>query len=62
MELTEEDITSFIAMWKEEFGDTLARDIARQEARRLLDFFAALSIAEAESRGQSPPHHGTMGP
>lgn len=61
MELTEEDIASFIAMWKEEFGDTLAPDVARQEAQRLLDFFAALSIADAESRGQSHRDHDTMG-
>lgn len=55
MTLTEADIKAFIEMWRAEFGETLPSDIARAEAMRLLDFFAAL-------RRGLPPQDGTTSP
>jgi len=48
MELTEEDILSFIDMWKKAFGESLTRDQARYEAKRVLDFYLTLAAARLE--------------
>ena len=50
MQLSEEDIQSFIEMWEEEFGETLAPEVARSEARRLIDFFLTLAEERLEGR------------
>jgi hypothetical protein len=46
MELNDDDVQRFIESWRADFGDTLAAEVARSEARRLLDFFATLEEAE----------------
>lgn len=51
MELTQEDIDSFIEMWRRAFGQTLTPERARSEANRLLDFFLTLAEARVESTG-----------
>jgi len=43
MQLSNEQILSFIECWEKDFGEVLAPDQARVEAMRLLDFFAALA-------------------
>ena len=43
--LSDEDIDSFVAMWHDEFGETLSVDEARFEATRLLEYFASLMKA-----------------
>ena len=43
MELSDDDIQAFADIWKQTFGETLTPDRARTEARRLLDFYAALA-------------------
>ena len=43
IELTEEDIISFIDMWQRAFGESLSRDVAASEAKRLIDFFLTLA-------------------
>lgn len=43
MKLSEEQIQSFIECWREDFGETLTRELATIEATRLLDFFAAMA-------------------
>ena len=43
IELTEDDINSFIDMWQRAFGETLSRDVAIAEAKRLIDFFLTLA-------------------
>ena len=50
IELTEDDIISFIDMWQRAFGETLSRDVAMSEAGRLIDFFLTL----ADERRQAP--------
>lgn len=45
MELSDEDIRAFADIWQSTFGETLTPDQARTEARRLLDFYAALAEA-----------------
>ena len=39
MQLSNEQILSFIECWKEDFGEVLTPDQARVEAMCLLDFF-----------------------
>ena len=39
MQLSNEQILSFIECWKKDFGEVLTPDQARVEAMRLLDFF-----------------------
>lgn len=53
MQLSNEQIQSFIECWKKDFGEVLAPEEASVEATRLLDFFAAL--AEMLRRPQQKP-------
>ena len=53
MQLSDEQVRSFIECWKKDFGEVLTPDQARVEAMRLLDFFAAL--AEMLRRPQRKP-------
>jgi hypothetical protein len=48
MELSEDQIRSFIECWHSDFGDVLTPDQARVEATRLLEFFGALVDAFAD--------------
>ena len=43
MELSDEQIQSFIECWKKDFNEVLTPAQARVEARRLLEFFGELA-------------------
>lgn len=43
MQLSNEQIQSFIECWQKDFGETLTPEQARVEALRLLEFFAVLA-------------------
>ena len=43
MELTSEDITEFIALWQEEFGETITEAEARHHGSKLLELYLALA-------------------
>jgi len=43
MELTKEQVQAFIEAWQKDFGDRLSFEEAGVEAKRLLDFFAAMA-------------------
>lgn len=60
IDLTDDDITSFITMWRDEFGETLARDTAVSEAKRLIDFFLTLAEEHLESAGRLDGENGRV--
>ena len=60
MKLTDADIASFIQEWKAEFGETLPSEVARAEAMRLVEFFAALRKAAPSPDGTEKPGRDTM--
>lgn len=43
MQLSNEQILSFIECWRKDFGEVLTPEQARVEALRLLEFFAVLA-------------------
>lgn len=43
MQLSDQQIQSFIECWKKDFGEVLTAEEARVEAIRLLEFFAVLA-------------------
>ncbi|MEX2181887.1 MAG: hypothetical protein WD771_07580 [Gemmatimonadaceae bacterium] len=43
MKLTDEQLETFIACWRADFGEVLTKDQARAEAMRLLSFFITLT-------------------
>lgn len=47
MQLSDEQVRDFAACWKRDFGEDLSPDSAREQATRLLAFFAALAEAFA---------------
>jgi hypothetical protein len=48
MQLTEEDLQEFMAIWREEFNEPVTADDARQRASALLDLYALLSAPEPD--------------
>jgi hypothetical protein len=66
MPLSDEQIQSFIEAWRVDFGEVLTPDVARSEANRLLDFFAAMAqILRHPPNGESGKErsggHGDLG-
>lgn len=60
MQLSEEQIQSFIECWKKDFGEILTPDQARVEAVRLLAFFAALDEMLRHARQSPAPSEHTV--
>ena len=60
MQLSDEQIQSFIECWKKDFGEVLTPDQARVEAVRLLDFFAALDEMLRHPRQSPAPSEETV--
>ena len=60
MQLSDEQIESFIECWKKDFGEVLTPDQARVEAVRLLDFFAALAEMLRHPRQSPAPSEETV--
>lgn len=50
MDLTDEDIREFIAIWKKECGEELTPGQVWVEANRLLDLYLFLAEGEMKSR------------
>jgi hypothetical protein len=48
MEFTEADIQEFIAIWKEEFHETISVEDARRSAVSLMELYAWLIFGEEE--------------
>jgi hypothetical protein len=48
LDITPQDLKSFITMWRRAFGATLSPEAAESEALRLIDFF--LTLAEERSK------------
>jgi len=42
MELTDEDLGEFVAIWKEEFGEIISMDEGRHAASQLLELYTLL--------------------
>lgn len=42
MQLSDEDIKEFAALWKEEFGEEISKDEARRNATQLLQLYSLL--------------------
>lgn len=59
MQLSDEQILSFIDCWKKDFGEALTPEQARVGAMRLLDFFAALAEMLRCPRQKSSEAEGT---
>jgi len=57
MQLSNEQIQSFIECWKQDFGEILTPEEARVEATRLLDFFQkfAEGLTRIRQRATEPP-------
>ena len=60
MQLSDEQIESFIECWKKDFGEVLTPDQARVEAVRLLDFFVALDEMLRHPRQSPSPSEETV--
>ncbi len=60
MQLTKEDIDSFIEMWDQEFGERLSAESAESEAKRLIEFFLSLAEARLDDAGKSSSNRDTM--
>lgn len=43
MDLTEEDISEYVTLWKEEFGEDISRADARHSASQFLELYSLLS-------------------
>jgi len=56
MELTEEDIREFAAIWKEEFGDSLSPADARHEASLLMELYSLLARPLPAAHSQEDYH------
>ena len=50
MQLTPEDIQSFIEMWQKAYDETLTPGQAEMEAKRLIDFFLTLAEERMDDR------------
>lgn len=55
MQFTEDDLREFMAIWSDEFHETLTAEEARRSATMLLDLFALLAFSESEEATPSPP-------
>jgi hypothetical protein len=51
MKLEDADIEEFIALWKEEFGESISLDEARHRASQVMELYALL--ATSSWQGQS---------
>lgn len=49
MELTPEDIIEFIALWQEEFGETISEAEARHHGSQLLELYLALAGVDLDN-------------
>ncbi len=54
MQLSDQQVQSFIECWQKDFGEVLTPEEARAEAMRLLDFFVifAEGLTRIQQRGQ----------
>ena len=54
MQLSDQQVQSFIECWQKDFGEVLTPEEARAEAMRLLDFFVifAEGLTPIQRRGQ----------
>jgi hypothetical protein len=52
MRLSDDEITEFTAMWKQEFKESLPSETARHIATRLLELYCLLAAA---SESEQPP-------
>lgn len=63
MQLSDQQIQSFIECWKTDFGEVLTAEEARAEAMRLLDFFVifaeGLTRIQQVGREDSSAHSTT---
>ena len=48
MQFTEADLQEFIAIWKEEFRETISADDAKRSAASLMELYAWLVLGEEE--------------
>ena len=48
MEFTETDLQEFIALWKEEFHETISPEAAQRSAASILELYAWLVLGEEE--------------
>jgi hypothetical protein len=48
MDFTEADLQEFIAIWKEEFHETISAEDAKRSAASLLELFTWLVLGEEE--------------
>lgn len=53
MRLNDDDLREFKAIWKDEFGEEITDDVAREAASRLLELYRVL--ARAPRPGPEPP-------
>ncbi len=54
MELTPEDIAEFIAIWHEEFGETITEAEARHHGSQLLELYLALAAIDPRDVASTP--------
>jgi hypothetical protein len=60
MQLTPEDISSFVEAWEADFGERLSFDVADSEAQRLIAFFLSLAEARLDDAGNAAASYDTM--
>ena len=53
MQLTPDDISSFIDAWEADFDERLSPEAADSEAQRLIAFFLSLAEARLDSAGNA---------
>jgi hypothetical protein len=60
MELSDQDIQEFQAIWQTEFGETISADFARARASDLIELFLIFRKVwpkvEATHKTSNPPH------
>lgn len=60
MQLTPDDIESFIEAWRADFDEQLSRERAESEARRLIAFFLELAESRLDAAGKAAAARDTM--
>jgi len=48
MDFTEADLQEFVAIWKEEFHETISAEVAKRSAASLMELFTWLVLGEEE--------------
>ena len=55
MQFEDADIEEFMSLWREEFGESISLEAARQCASQVMELYALLASAPESSTRQSPP-------